>query len=264
MEMTQVSGTLLPQKRRWLRPLIIILIVVVVLGGLGYVVATYTPVGQQAEVVWSIMTMPAELKNATFVADGDGTTTLYRIHGLSFVGRDGGGALISAEQETDGGRAQIVRNNAVYMVMINGVQKYATSSPLLGVTVSSDGTKAVVAAQFAGKEAGPYAPVPSVHPYLWTTMLLHLDGNGSPLKIGNGVNLLYLDATHVAQVSSAGLVSVDMQRGTSTILVPHLIPAAMPVTLASPDREHLAWFDAATNSLTVYRVTAGAANKVAD
>jgi hypothetical protein len=249
--------------RRHLRVIGIALAVILVLAAIVYALYAYSPFGSSMQAAWSIATMPSELKNATFISDGDGTTTLYRIHGLSFVAEPLTGNLVSAEQEANG-TAQIVHTGTGYVLMVNGKQAYATTSPLLGVSASADGTKAVIAAQFGGKETGPYGVAPSIHPYLWTAVLLHLDGNGSPLVLGSGIAPLYTDATHILRVAPVGLVSVNMTNGAVSITAPHPIPVTIAAVLVSPDRTHMAWFDPESHSFMVYSVGAGTTDKVAE
>jgi hypothetical protein len=241
----------------------IIVAVLVAIAAVGYALYAYSPFGPWMQGAWSIMTMPNELKGATFVSDGATGTTLYRIHGLSFVPEAVDGMLISAQQQGNS-RADIVHTGAKYALMVDGKEAYASSSPLLGVTRTPDGTRAVVSAQTSHKEDLPtpvYLPGPTIHPYLWTDFLLHLDGNGSPLAIGNGSASLYLDATHIVRVAPVGIVSVDMTNGHSSVLVSQAVPTTIASVLASPDRMHLGWYDPAAHSVIVYHVTPDTADQ---
>ncbi|MDB5195393.1 MAG: hypothetical protein JWO84_577 [Parcubacteria group bacterium] len=252
-----------PNQNRAVRRALIILAAVVLLAALGYALVMYTPVGAPVTEAWSIMTLPKELKNATFIADGDGTTAIYHIHGFSFVAERVAGSLVSVEQEP-GGIAQVIHTATSYNLMVNGKQVYATTSPVLGVSISPDGSKAVIAVQFQGKEIGPYGTAPGIHPHLWTIVLLHLDGNGAPLALGNGVDPLYMDATHIMRIAPVGLVSADMTTGAATIAARHTVTATIAAALISPDRTYMAWLDADTHSFMVYRVGPGTADKIAE
>jgi hypothetical protein len=212
------------------------------------------------------MTMPSELKNASFISDAiNNRTTVYKIKGLSFVAEQvTGSSLISAEQEHTG-QAQIVQTGTTYSLLLNGAQVYATSSAVLGVTVSPDGTQAVIGegAPANGGPAPAFSAAPTVHPDAWTSVLVHLNGNGAPHAIGNGIAAFFIDATHVIRTDSVGLVSVDISTGVSKILVPQMIQMTIPTTLTSPDKTHIGWFDLASHSFVIYSVTPDAAQKVA-
>lgn len=240
--------------------LVAILILVV---AIGYVLYTYSPLSTPIQSMWSIATMPSELKLATFVADTETATTLYRVQGSSFAKEEITGALVSAERGTNG-NALIVRSDTGYKLMVNGVEEYATSTPLLGITATADGSRAVVAAQLSKKEDVPvpaYVVGPAVHPFLWTNILLHLDGNGGPLVIGTGVNSVYLDATHIIRVAPVGIASVDMSTGEEKILAVHPQPTAITTTLVSPDRTRIGWYDSNERTITIYRITPDTADQ---
>jgi hypothetical protein len=226
----------------------------------------FTPIGQKANDTLNILTMPSELKDATFISDKPNGATSYRISGLSFVSESIPGILVSAEKSS-ARTAQILENpKGTYMLSVNGKAVYSTTTPLMGVTLTPDGSRAIVAAQLSGKEGIP-APVyfisPGTHPYLWTDFLLHLDGNGGPLAIGNGTSPIYLDATHILRIAPVGLVSVDMGNGAVAILVPQPVPVTISAVLVSANRSHMAVFDPKSRSIMVYKVTPQNAGLVA-
>jgi hypothetical protein len=262
------SGFVLTPRPKSRRPLIFgfIVLIILILAAAGYATYRYTSFGSSVRAAWAISSMSSELKGVTFLADGLDGTTMYTIKGYSFVPVKLNGTLISLEKNGDKIAEIVLDTKNMYHVTIDGTEVYASSTPLLGISVAPDRNSFVVSAKSSPKESVPehiYFAANQVHPFYWNTTILHSMGAGVPDIIGQGLAPLYVDATHVIRVSPVGIVAADAGTNVVTVLAAHTTPYLMSITLRSPDRTLIALPGTSAKSLLIYKVGPTSALQVA-
>jgi hypothetical protein len=240
----------------------------VVIVALGYWLYAYSPLSPRIQAFWSASFLPAELKSATFFADGPSSTTQYHVQGSSFVADSSSvGTVVSVEKGLNA-NVMITRDkvDGTYLVLLNGKQIYSTTTPLMGVSAAPDGKNVLFSAQLSKKEQIPapvYLGAMPVRPFMWTVFLLPYSNGGTAYPIGDGIEPLYVDSNHLLRIASVGIVSVDLRAHESHILFPQLIPSTRSIILRSPDRTLIALPGTAPRSFVVFRVGPDKVEKVA-
>lgn len=246
--------TLTPRKPRFrvakIVTLIVILLAVVVaaLGALWYFIGAS---------VWSIATLPADLRSATFVSEQASGTVLYTPHALLYRQEALPGTLVSEDKRGEHTARILRRSDGVYILTLNGTEVLATSTPIAGVSVAPDGKSVAYAHGVLGMElfAYPYQlPHGTFNANVWHVAVVDPLSHTN-LDIGPGTAPLYLDATHVAYFAPAGIFMADFTTGSTTMLFSgHFDPASIAV-LQSPDHTLVAWRQIAPARLIqVYRI----------
>ncbi len=243
----------------------VIVAIALVLGGIGYGLEKYTPVGTQAREAWSIVTMPGELKKATFVSEEKTTSVLRRASGITFKKETILGTLVSADTRAPNSARIVLDSTGTYNLFLNGKNIYATTSPLAGVSVSPDGTMVAYAhgtEPLVSKVASYLTPLASFDSRSWSISVF-TPASGARVEVGFGSSPLFVDSTHLLHFAPGGVFITDVKAGTQKFVLPGIYNIAQVGVLQSPDRTLVAWKDTTTKTITVYRVGTDALEKLA-
>ena len=204
---------------------------------------------------WSILTLPAELRDASLVVrSGDGKASVYvpgRFWFPSAAVAKGTPASFTKEGEallsvrtTESGSALI--ENGTERVRSEGLLAAPAQSPYSGIVAYAERTH-------ADAEQGGPPQLTLANPTEWEVNLL-LPGTDEKKRVASGYAPLFFDDTHFFFIAQSGIYRYDLATGQSVRVLERAFPFVIDPILQSPDRTLIAFRDPVEEATYVYRV----------
>jgi hypothetical protein len=238
---------------------IVVLLVVVCALGIG--VVTYPPTARSLSALF----MPSELKQLYFLHEAPTGLTVYRPAAGTFAAVPTQDMLVSVDGWNG---ARITRDpHGMYHVMSEGRILLATTTTVVGVTRSPDGNTVAYAIARAPEtklfrnqfELASGLVDPGTMRIEYVTQI----GSSTVTVYGpTGSAPVFVDETHVSFVSPFGLSVMDIRTGSTTSLMERTVNVVPLRSLVSPDHAVQGIFDLKENTLTLYRISATAAEPI--
>jgi len=252
-----------PERRRLIIGVSAVVVVLAIVVGIAAALFLYSPFA----TFRSALLMPKELKGALFLADTQkGGTIAYALKGTSYVDAGVDGTLVSAS-DTNG--AQILMNkDTIYSVTLGGKTILATSTPVAGVSHSPDGAAVAFASQTGSSQRlafeGFMLPLLTIDGTEWRIIYSRTTGVASTEAYGpTGTSPLFLDDSHIAYFSPAGISVLDTKSMQTTAVLNRQFRDVPLNVLQSPDRTLIGYRDVQAKTVTIYKVSPTSAEVVA-
>ena len=203
------------------------------------------------------LTVPSDLKSATFVTTTRTATILHRLSGFSFTKEALPGILISADERSPHSARVVLDAKGNYTLTVDGKNVYATTSPLAGVSVSPDGAKVAFAhgtTPLLPREMPQLIPSTSYDSRGWEVTVLSL-ATGAKVAVGKGSAPFFIDDTHLLHFAPGALFITDLQAQKHSFTLPGVFNRAPVSVLQSPDRTLVGWMNTVTKTITIYRTS---------
>ena len=216
--------------------------------------------------VWSILTMPKELSEAMFISDSDNGTILYRVGDFNFNSEDVDGALVSIGRFGIDSLQILRSNDGLYRVSKNTEELVSSKTAKVGIAQSPSGTH-IAYAEIDANALDPIStatqiPIISLDTRQWGITVMNTVSK-TFIRAGIGVSPLFVDDSHVVWFSPRGIYSTNIQTGEQKLLLEQQNSIGSLAVLQSPDRSLIARHNKIEKNISVYKVTANEAEKIA-
>ncbi len=239
------------------------LLIVLIISAVCALIFLYPPATAPIRSAISAQQIPPELQEVKFLAEEPTGTAIYNVEGKKFVKTDVGGVLLSAER-TPSGMAQVIKTtDGTYRVLLNDKELFATTTALLGVSVSPDQNQ-IVYSRSETAEIGVFPAglsYASVRPSEWKVYTFDIS-TGTHFLTGTGNHSLFVSGSEIARISPRGIVSFNLSTGSSTQLLENEFQSVPVPSLVSPDRTKIALVNTAERVVVVSNVSGTALSEV--
>ncbi len=232
-----------PKMRHASRILVgIVLLVVAVIAAVSFIVVRYYP---PATNLWSAWTLPTELRDALFIARGTDVST-YTVTAQGYAPQEGTRKYIVYAAPKDDALFVIVDEvTSTYRIELNGVVLLTSKEPIATAALSQNKMQVVYAKQREGKTGSRDSAD-------WEVMLFY-PATGKTVTVSPGFAPFFVDDSHIARFTNAGIYVIDMVTSTQTELLKQEFKQVLPSFSQSPDHTLIAWSDPVTKSTLIYR-----------
>lgn len=253
------------------RVLLVVLAFVVVVAAAGCFAYLYPPARESVTDAWSVLRLPSDLRNATFVSYKQGIPQLVQVKGLKYVPT---GALhskvfayahVGTTTVFSIGGLPTSTTTEPYGIFIGDTGIAQEAAPIPTVAISPDGniiaysvaaTSTGSAASTSAKTNGLFSVIGSpfyTTPDGWVTKLFLLLPQ-KEVTIGSGYSPLFIDSTHIVLFEKNGVFVLDTTTAKETLLLAQDF-GTIGRPIQSPDRSLIGWIDQASKTFFLYRIT---------
>lgn len=220
-----------------------VLLVVVTIAGVFAAIRYYAP----ATELWSALTLPSELRQAHFITRGT-DVSVYAVtasHGYVSESTGQGRYVVYAAPKEDALFVTADPVTSTYHLELNGKVVLTSLEPITTAALSPNKKQVVYAKQREGIEASRDAAD-------WD-VILFFPATSKNIVVSPGFAPFFIDDTHVARFTNAGIYVIDTVTSTQTELLKQEFKQMLPGFSQSPDHTLIAWSDPVTKSTLVYR-----------
>ena len=207
--------------------------------------------------VWSALTLPQELRSATFITGNATESRAYKVHSFQYSKipyRVGSSAMFSQEGNDT---LTVSQASEEYLLEANGVEIVRSILPIATPSQTPD-SKRIVYAQAIDvmvqkPEASALQGIIASDPLRYEIRLA-IGSDGKNERIISGYAPLFIDENQFIFFAYSGLYQYDLQSGVGKILLKKNFPVIFGPVLQSPDRSLIAFADVAKNVTYVYKI----------
>ncbi len=235
-------GTRLPHTTR-IAVGIFLLGVAAIMAGTFVAVRYYAP----ATALWSAWTLPSEHQGALFLARG-ASASAYTATTQGYVPVDAlsGKGIVYAAPKDDALFVMADPATATYRIELNGAVLLTSKEPIATAALSPNKKAIVYTKQREGKDGSRDAAD-------WDVVMFY-PAVGKSVPVSPGFAPFFIDDTHVARFTNAGIYVIDLMTSTQTELLKYEFKQVLLSFSQSPDHTLIAWSDPVAKSTLVYRV----------
>ena len=234
-----------PEVRHTSRILVgVVLLVVAATAAVTFVAVRYYP---PAAALWSAWTLPAELRDALFITRGKNASVYTATtHGYVSESTTHGRYIVYAAPKEDALFVTVDPTTSTYRIELNGEVLLTSKEAIATAALSPNKKEVVYAKQQEGKLGSKNASD-------WDVILFY-PVSGKSVIVSPGFAPFFIDDTHIARFTNAGIYVIDMVASTQTELLKQEFQQMLSGFSQSPDHTLIAWSDPVAKSTLVYRV----------
>jgi hypothetical protein len=228
-----------------------------------------TPSGQRT---MDALSLPQELHTAEFFVAGPHGKMAYRWDMWRYVSVD---APSDGPMDRSGNHIAVIQHAsaAQFTITLDGKQVVQANAPLASVALSPDGTKIAytqlwslheasttnahassTTTQKSGSGTAPTQITAKGDTGDWRIMYLDTIAGGVPQVVGQGVSPVFVSDTALVRFAASGVMEYDFTKHTDRVIASNHVTNPLSRAVVSPDRVHIAWYDATAYTLTVARI----------
>jgi|GEM_PF-3048233 len=240
-------------------PISIIAVTLLLLGGFGWYFGTvFSPTARPVALMWKMLTLPAELRDATFISED-----AYYSRGPLGLGIRSASAdpIVSFAHSEEKVALLTKSDSGEYNVTLDGEKIFSTTTQLAQLSIAPNGSYLAFTEPFFAKQAGSVdAPLGSIAllPAFEKNVAAYSLATRAHTSIGVGAAPVFYDETHIIRRSNRGLVMKDINSGAETLLVDKSSAVLQGEVLISRDRSLIALTDRIEKKMSLYRISNGA------